>query len=527
MTGRLSGELIEQLIQVIIRNGLYDRAVLLSNVSPEVEGRMRRVPDGSPWAQLQRDLDFLNRRHGALDRADPLESWLIAAINSAGELPDREVFEHVLAGLRDPGQPQLRVYRRPFEPGGGTWRVPASHPGHPESALPADGAVPVHFLAEGQQAAKSVALVSVTRFDEREVNDSWMQARGTGWLIGPRMIITAWSVVNARPDGEPRASEDDFTKQARNAQVTFDYDQEGLPGRVINVTGVLALSTEYNYAVLELQTDPGVPPLRLAGDGPADDPDVHRSLNIVRHSLSGPKALAIRNNVTVKLSERPDELGYLTATATSPGACGAPIFDDEWRVVAMHQADQQAGQAAPRAAHAWMGVGTTVRAIRGDLQSRAPAVWDRIYERQVPPATSARAPAGVPDDGLLREGVNELRNKINGIAKSYEAGETFWVWDKEQLHEEIYRIQQRLDDLRDSLPDAEEDDSRLSQVLDQHGSAAGRFCEILEQLQVETSAAQRSLWSGEFKRRGTRWLDNLARLQEELPGAGYRLTGPD
>jgi hypothetical protein len=193
----------------------------------------------------------------------------------------------------------------------------------------------------------------------------------------------------------------------------------------------------------------------------------------------------------------------------------------------MHQAGEQADQAAPGAAHAWMSVGTKVRAIRGDLQSRAPAVWERIYERQVPRATPASAPTGVPDNGRLRESINELRNKINSIAKSFEAGETFWVWDKEQLHDDIYRIQQQLDDLCGSLPDAEDDDSGLRQALDQHGSAADRFCEILEQLQVETSAAQRSLWSSEFKRRGTRWLDDLAGLQEELPGTGYRLTGPD
>jgi endonuclease G len=527
MTGRLSGDLIDQLVQAIIRNGLYDRVMLLSNISSDVVGSMNLLRDGSPRAQLQRDLHFLNRPHGPMDRADPLESWLINAINSAGQIPDREVFEHVLAGLHDPGRHNLRVFRRPFEPGGGTWCPPADHRDDQEPDILADSAVPVHFLVDGQQAAKSVALVSVTRFDEREINDYWMQACGTGWLIGPRMIITALSVVNARRDGEPRASEDDFTEQVRNGQVTFDYDQDGLPGRVINVTGVLALSTEHNYAVLGLETDPGVPPLRLAGHGPTDDRNVYRSLNIIRHSLSGPKTLAIRNNVTMNLSERSDELGYLTASVTSPGASGAPIFDDQWRVVAMHRAAEQADKAAPRAAQAWMSVGTHIRAICGDLQSRAPAVWDLIYERQVSQATSGRVLIAEPDTGQLPDSTNELRNRINTIAKSYEAGETFWVWDKKQLHEEIDKVQQHVDDMCDSLGDAEDDDSELRQALHEYGSAAGRFSETLEQLAVGTSTAQRSLWSSEFKRRGANWLDELARLQGKLPGTGYRLTGPD
>ena len=84
MTGRLSGELIEQLVQTIIRNGLYNRSILLANISADVVGSMDVLQDGSPRVQLLRDLHYLNKPYGLMDRPDPLESWLINAIASAG-----------------------------------------------------------------------------------------------------------------------------------------------------------------------------------------------------------------------------------------------------------------------------------------------------------------------------------------------------------------------------------------------------------------------------------------------------------
>ena len=525
MTGRLSRELIDQLVQTVIRNGPHDRSMLLANISADVVSFMDILQQGSPRAQLLRDLHYLNKPGGLMDRPDPLESWLINAINSVGPFGDREVFEHTLDGLRDPDQLQLRVFRRPFEPGGGTWHPPTKHPGYIEPALQPDSGVPVQFLEEGQRAAESIALVLVTRFDGRKVNDRWMQASGTGWLIAPRMLITALHVVNARQDGEPSAGEADLAEQACNAQVTFGYHQAGQPGRVINVTRMLERSSAHDYVILELQTDPGVPPLRLAGDALVADRNTHCSLNIIRHSLAGPKVLAIRSNVATTLVERPGELGYFTTAATSGGASGAPIFDDDWRVVAMHRATGHADGTASQALQtAWVNVGTKITAIRGDLQSRSPRVWDRICEGQISRPLSPGQQAVSPNARWLGETTDELSKRIRSIARSYEADETFWAWDKEQLRDEIHKIQQQLAALGSSLPSAEGNSSSLRHALNQHGSAADQFDAILDELQVGTPPAQRSLWSCEFKRRGAAWLELLANVQQELSGTGRPLS---
>jgi endonuclease G len=521
MTGRLSHELIEQLVQTVIRNGLYNRSILLANISADVVGSMDVLQDGSPRVQLLRDLYYLNKPYGLMDRADPLESWLINAIASAGRPSQREVFEHVLHGLRDPGQPQLRVFRRSFEPGGGTGCPPITHPSYLELALPPDKGVAVQFLKEGQRAAESVALISVTRFDGREVNDRWMQAIGTGWLIGPRMVITAFHVVNARQDGEPSACDEDFTEQAHQAKVTFGYDEAGQPGSVISVSGVLARSSAHDYVIFELETDPGVPPLRLAGDGPAADSNAHPALNIIRHSLAGPKALAIRDNVATTLGERPGELGYFTATATGGGACGAPIFDDDWHVVALHRASRHVDGTMPHAPQtACVNIGTKITAIRDDLQSRSPSVWNRISEGQISRMEFRGQLTLSTNAEWAWESTDELRKKIHSIAAAYETDTTFWLWDKEQLRDEIRKIRQQLDERCGPSSDADRDSSSLRFALNQHGTAVDQLVEVLDELQVGTPPAQRSVRSCQFKRRGATWLERLARIQEELPGTG-------
>ena len=124
------------------------------------------------------------------------------------------------------------------------------------------------------------------------------------------------------------------------------------------------------------------------------------------------------------------------------------------------------------------------------------------------------------------ESTDELRKKIHAIAGAYETDTTFWLWGKEQLRDEIRKICQQLDERCGPRSDADGDRSSLRFALNQHSTAVDRLVEILDELQVGTPPAQRSVWSGEFKRRGTTWLERLARIQEKLSGAGRQQSGP-
>ncbi len=55
--------------------------------------------------------------------------------------------------------------------------------------------------------------------------------------------------------------------------------------------------------------------------------------------LGGPKRIAIRSNFyygSVSIETQPERIRYLTDT--EPGASGSPVFDDNWKVVALHHA---------------------------------------------------------------------------------------------------------------------------------------------------------------------------------------------
>ncbi len=57
-------------------------------------------------------------------------------------------------------------------------------------------------------------------------------------------------------------------------------------------------------------------------------------VNIIQHPLGGPKRVALRNNKVYDVSY--PSIFYFTDTLE--GSSGAPVFDDHWRVIALHRA---------------------------------------------------------------------------------------------------------------------------------------------------------------------------------------------
>ncbi|MFL7837487.1 MAG: endonuclease [Candidatus Promineifilaceae bacterium] len=180
--------------------------------------------------------------------------------------------------------------------------------------------IPVHFLEKGWLAARAVGRIHI----------SSGLGFGTGFMISPRLLLTNNHVL---PDRETAA----------HSYIEFDY-QLGVDGRLMHMQ-------EFDFMPDELFiTDPdldftlvAVNPLntgewRVASYGwlpliaDEDKVIVGEKLNIIQHPSGERKQLAFRENLLEDILD--NFLQYKTDTA--PGSSGAPVFNDQWEVVALH-----------------------------------------------------------------------------------------------------------------------------------------------------------------------------------------------
>jgi endonuclease G len=186
--------------------------------------------------------------------------------------------------------------------------------------------VSVAYLELAMAAARSVCRVRLRTLNGRTVG------YGTGFMVSPTLLLTNHHVL---PDVET----------ARLAQAEFDLqdDCEGLaleprlftldPTRFFEADksldwALVALAPQSNDGV-EL-TEFGWLPL-IGATGKAANGEF---LNIIQHPEGGPKQLALRENRLVDKLEK--YLHYESDTAR--GSSGAPVFNDQWEVVALHHA---------------------------------------------------------------------------------------------------------------------------------------------------------------------------------------------
>jgi hypothetical protein len=171
--------------------------------------------------------------------------------------------------------------------------------------------LPISFLEIGVQRARSVARIRV----EGEL--------GSGFLIENNILVTNNHVI---------ANEE----KARNALIQFNYQQTptGLdlePADFhLDPAGGFKTSVEDDWTLV-----------RIKGDANADwgaiklepvDVSKIQWVNIIQHPSGGPKQIALYNNIVAYADAK--RIQYLTDTL--PGSSGSPVFDSQWRLVALH-----------------------------------------------------------------------------------------------------------------------------------------------------------------------------------------------
>jgi V8-like Glu-specific endopeptidase len=187
-------------------------------------------------------------------------------------------------------------------------------------------------------------------------------ARGTGFLVGPSVVLTNCHVVEKLKNGSvaPAAAVLRFDYKVADDSVTV---QAGTIFRL--AANWLADSSRYSqhdlqvnpsadpepdeldYALLNVDGEPGNSPV----GGPTSDPNpamrrwiempavdhdfaAQRSLYIVQHPDGHPMQVALDTEAVIGLNGNKTRVKY--TTTTQPGSSGSPCFGPDWQWVALH-----------------------------------------------------------------------------------------------------------------------------------------------------------------------------------------------
>jgi endonuclease G, mitochondrial len=331
------------------------------------------IPAGAaPNVQLALDLGELNGIERLVDGTVPLEVWLKNAGALLQSFPEAAVLQRALD----------KVLTR----SGGTPAVAdAAHnvPTVLQRIVERDDMVAVGFLEGGYHAGASVARVLVPRYENGNPRTlpggAPLRYYGTSWLVTPDLLITNHHVVNARNEDEADASDPDLALQGAGSVAEFNYDADGMVPTEARVVKLEAWDKALDFALLRLQAATPLPPLRLRPERvnpPGADPV---AVNIIQHPLGGAKRVALRNNHVYDCPY--PKMRYFTDTQR--GSSGSPVFDDGWKVIALHRATSFVQNVTFQGnSPGWVNEGVQVEAIYTHLAQRFPALHAEIAAAQ-------------------------------------------------------------------------------------------------------------------------------------------------
>ena len=347
----------------------YDRqlrSLLLNGIDFQFVEQMRDFDNAA--FQLSGDLNKLNSIERLADGTIPFEIWLRNAIEQFSYLDRAKVLSHALDELTNRMSSAAPI----SEPANVPDLVEVR-----EAIIQRDDMVAYGFLAAGFEAGKSVAHLKVPRHDNGTLtkNQSGEEEihQGTGWLLTADLLITNHHLLNARIAGQGDAALADLELQANNTTAQFDYDANTMAGKSVNAARLEAFDTKLDYAVLRLKSSVERAPLVVDPERMAITEESYMAVNIIQHPNGGPKRVALRNNLVYD-SDFP-RVRYFTDT--EHGSSGSPVFNDHWRVVALHRASTFVNKGR-RGLTGWVNEGTQMAAIVSDLKLKNESVYREV-----------------------------------------------------------------------------------------------------------------------------------------------------
>ncbi len=188
----------------------------------------------------------------------------------------------------------------------------------------------VKFLKQAVTAASAVCRVEIEMDQERA-----LIIRGTGFLIAPNLVLTNYHVL-----GE---SDEDVSAAAKRVRLRFgaltNLDSDAGEGQLVPVAAVLAMSPTAQDDFVLLEADAsiggcmGILPAVLS---PEPAPSAGDGLHILHHPGGDAMKISISKNGVARVLAEQGKIQYFGKTL--PGSSGAPCFDDQFQVVALHHA---------------------------------------------------------------------------------------------------------------------------------------------------------------------------------------------
>ncbi|MDX2178699.1 MAG: DNA/RNA non-specific endonuclease [Bryobacteraceae bacterium] len=212
---------------------------------------------------------------------------------------------------------------------------------------------------------------------------------GTGFLISPGVMITNQHVIRSSGEAAGAAIEMDFQETNDGTfpplqSFALDPARFFLSDRTLDFTMVAVAPRSRSGRDL---TGYGFVPL-IAELGKADKDD---PLNIIQHPRGQPKQIAFRRNHVVDIFD--DFVHY--STDTEPGSSGAPCFNDQFELVALHHSGVPQLDAAGRpvredgdfvwVANEGIRVSSVVRRLESEILTGERAAIRRAILETAPP----------------------------------------------------------------------------------------------------------------------------------------------
>lgn len=179
----------------------------------------------------------------------------------------------------------------------------------------------ISWLQQALQAARSVGRITV--------NTPRGQAFGTGFLVEGGYLFTNHHVL---PDAEAAAQ----------ALVEFNFEEDSF-GRILQSYTYRFDPSDFrsdealDFARVKVDESSGEEPLSKWGFLEIDTqniPQVNDPVTIIQHPQGGTKQIALTANEVISV------WGYrlFYKADTKPGSSGSPVFNEDWKVVALHHA---------------------------------------------------------------------------------------------------------------------------------------------------------------------------------------------